>query len=35
MPVIRDDRQARGITMQYIQPGKPSQNAFMERFNRT
>ena len=27
--------QARGITMQYIQPGKPSQNAFMERFNRT
>jgi putative transposase len=27
--------QARGITMQNIQPGKPSQNAFMERFNRT
>ena len=27
--------QARGITMQYIQPGKPSQNAFRERFNRT
>ena len=27
--------QARGITMRYIQPGTPSQNAFMERFNRT
>ena len=25
----------RGITMQYIQPGTPSQKAFMERFNRT
>jgi len=27
--------QARGITMQCIQPGTPSQNAFIERFNRT
>lgn len=27
--------EAQGIALRYIQPGKPDQNAFMERFNRT
>lgn len=27
--------EARGIRIEYIQPGKPQQNAYIERYNRT
>jgi putative transposase len=33
--VIQAWAQQVGITLRYIQPGKPQQNAYIERFNRT
>lgn len=33
--VFREWAQKHAILLQYIQPGKPAQNAFIERFNRT
>jgi putative transposase len=33
--VLADWCDAHRITLRYIQPGKPAQNAFIERFNRT
>lgn len=33
--VFTDWCAAHGIALRYIQPGKPDQNAFIERFNRT
>lgn len=33
--VIQNWAEEAGIALQYIQPGKPQQNAFIERFNRT
>lgn len=32
---IQQWAQARGISWEFIQPGKPAQNAFVERFNGT
>lgn len=33
--VLVDWCERRGVALRYIQPGKPNQNAFIERFNRT
>ena len=33
--VLQDWAHTRRITIMYIQPGKPTQNAYIERFNRT
>jgi putative transposase len=32
---IKDWAYGSGIHLQYIQPGNPQQNAYVERFNRT
>ena len=32
---LRTWAEERGIRLEYIQPGKPQQNAYVERFNRT
>jgi putative transposase len=32
---LRDSAERRGVALHFIQPGKPNQNAYIERFNRT
>ena len=34
-PAIQDWAAESGIKLEYIQPGNPQQNAYVERFNRT
>ena len=33
--IFRQWAEDRGIQLRFIQPGKPAQNAYVERFNRT